>query len=381
MQQQYKSILIYGFAIFAMFFGSGNLVFPLQIGFAAGDGWVMGFVGLLLTGILLPLMGLFVIKLYQGNYHAFFGSAGKLAGILLPLIMLSLLGSFGVVPRCITVAYGSLSYLMPQIKLMPFSLLFCFITFVFCLNDKMMIKILGKWMSPILLITLILMIVIAAIKAPSPETTVLAKTAFMNGFTTGYQTMDLFAAFFFSALIFTQIQQQLPSATNREILLFAIKPSILGASLLALIYFGFVFLGSHYTSLLKNTSPELMLPSIASQAMGTYATLFIGIAMFFSCLTTAVALNNLYARYLCSLLKIKEDKFYILLLITTGVSFVISLLDFKGIAAFLSPILELTYPGVIALTVMAILLKERHFLKKTVFYMMTFFMCVPMAIH
>ncbi|WP_019215871.1 branched-chain amino acid transport system II carrier protein [Legionella tunisiensis] len=69
--QQYKSILVYGFAIFAMFFGSGNLVFPLQIGYAVGNSWFMGFTGLLITGILLPLLGLFVIKLYQGNYHAF----------------------------------------------------------------------------------------------------------------------------------------------------------------------------------------------------------------------------------------------------------------------------------------------------------------------
>ena len=379
--QQYKSILIYGFAIFAMFFGSGNLVFPLQIGYAAGDNWVIGFVGLLLTGILLPLMGLFVIKLYQGNYQAFFGGAGKIAGLVLPFILLSLLGSFGVVPRCITVAYGSLSYILPQIKLLPFSLLFCLITFFLCINDKIMVKILGKWMSPILLISLIIMIGIAALKAPIPEDNVLMTKAFLHGFTTGYQTMDLFAAFFFSALIFTQIQQQLPQASNREILLFAIKPSILGAFLLAFIYFGFVFLGSHYSSLLKNTAPELMLPSIAAQAMGNYATLFIGIAMFFSCLTTAVALNNLYARYLCTTLKLNDNKFYLLLLATTAVSFIISLLDFKGIAAFLSPILKLTYPGVIALTLTTILVKEKHTLKKVLFYTMTLFTCFPFAIH
>ncbi|WED43093.1 branched-chain amino acid transport system II carrier protein [Legionella cardiaca] len=379
--QQYKTIFIYGFAIFAMFFGSGNLVFPLQIGDASGSHWVMGFMGLLLTGILLPLTGLFVIKLYQGNYNAFFGEAGKLAAILLPLFMLSLLGSFGVVPRCITVAYGSLSYLFPQIKLIYFSIFFCTITFFFCLNDKIMIKILGKWMSPILLVTLVILIVIAAIKAPATLTSVSVDKAFTNGFTTGYQTMDLFAAFFFSALIFSQVQQLLPNASPREVLLFAIKPSILGASLLALIYFGFVYLGSHYSALITNTAPELMLPSIARQAMGNYATLFMGIAMFFSCLTTAVALNNLYARYLCSLLKLKDNKFYLILLFTTGLSFIISLLDFKGIAAFLAPILELTYPGIIALTLMAIVIKGRQSFKQAVFYAMTLLMCIPMTMH
>ncbi|KTD15993.1 LIV-II [Legionella lansingensis] len=379
--QQYKSIFIYGFAIFAMFFGSGNLVFPLQIGKAAGDSWLIGFIGLLLTGIFLPLTGLFVIKLYQGNYRAFFGEAGKVASFLLPLFMLSLLGSFGVVPRCITVAYGSFAYLLPQIKLIHFSTLFCAITFFFCLNDRVMIKLLGKWMSPILLVTLIILIVIAAIKAPHTLVHTHTDKAFTYGFITGYQTMDLFAAFFFSALIFTQIQQSLPNSNPREVLVFALKSSVLGASLLALIYLGFVFLGSHYSSLISVRAPELMLPAIAKVAMGHSATLFIGIAMFLSCLTTAVALNNLYARYLCSTLKIKDDKFYLVLLFTTCLSFIISLLDFKGIAAFIAPILELTYPGIIALTIMAIVIKGRQPFKKAVFYVMTVLMCLPLAMH
>ncbi|KTD18084.1 branched-chain amino acid transport system II carrier protein [Legionella jordanis] len=379
--RQYKSIFIYGFAIFAMFFGSGNLVFPLQIGQAAGDSWMVAFFGLLLTGIFLPLTGLFVIKLYQGNYQAFFGEAGKIAAVLLPLFMLSLLGSFGVVPRCITVAYGSFLYLMPNINLACFSILFCTLTFIFCLNDKVMIKILGKWMSPILLITLIVLISIAAFKAPGNMSHASSASAFGYGFRTGYQTMDLFAAFFFSALIFTQIQQALPQAQPREVLIFAVKSSLLGALLLSLIYLGFVFLGSHYAFLIANRAPELMLPSIAKEALGEFATLFMGVAMFLSCLTTAVALNNLYARYLCSMLKLQDNKFSIVLLFTTGLSFIMSLMDFKGIAAFLAPILELTYPGIIALTLMAIVIKGRQSLKKTVFYVMTLLMCLPLAMH
>ena len=57
-----QNILIYGFSIFTMFFGSGNLVFPLQIGYQSGSHWLAGFAGLFLTGIVLPFMGLFVIK-------------------------------------------------------------------------------------------------------------------------------------------------------------------------------------------------------------------------------------------------------------------------------------------------------------------------------
>lgn len=369
---QYRSILIYGFAIFAMFFGSGNLVFPLQIGYTSGTHWAAGFLGLLLTGILLPFLGLFVIKLHKGNYYSFFAEAGGIARVVLPLFILSLLGSFGVVPRCITVAHGGLSYLFPDISLLGFSIAFCAITFFFCLKDQVMITILGEWMSPILLISLLILISIGVIKAPTAIDVTNNQTAFFDGFLTGYQTMDLFAAFFFSALIFKQIQNSLPTdATERQILKFAIIPSIIGSFLLGTVYLGFVFLGSHYSSHITNSDPELMLPTIVMHVMGDSATAIIAVAMLFSCLTTAVALNNIYARYLCRALAFHERKFPLVLLATIGISFVISLLDFRGIAAFLAPVLEISYPGLIALTIMSICLPRHRQAKTYTFWIIT----------
>lgn len=70
--KRYAHTFIYGFAIFSMFFGSGNLVFPLQIGQYSAQYWLLGFLGLFITGILLPFLGLFVIKLHRGSYNAFF---------------------------------------------------------------------------------------------------------------------------------------------------------------------------------------------------------------------------------------------------------------------------------------------------------------------
>ncbi len=375
--QPYHSIFIYGFALFAMFFGSGNLVFPLQIGHTTGAYWYLGFVGLFITGILLPFLGLFVIKLHRGSYRSFFGEAGSVAQVLLPLFTLSLLGAFGVVPRCITVAHGGMSYLIPELPLSIFSILFCIPTFFFCLKDQRMLNILGKWMSPVLLVTLIVLVVTGILQAPVLTTNpaLEPQAALYDGFLTGYQTMDLFAAFFFSALIFTQIQQAMPpEATHRDTLKFAVKSSLLGAGLLALIYLGFVFLGAHYADSLQNVSPEFMLPAIAKQVMGKSATFFIAIAMVFSCLTTAVALNNIYARYLASLVKIKEQQFWIVLLMTTIVSFFISLLDFKGIAAFLAPALEISYPGIIFLTLLGIGTRKWPRFKMIGFYGISLYM-------
>lgn len=129
-------------------------------------------------------------------------------------------------------------------------------------------------------------------------------------------------------------------------------------------------MGAHYANLIGNISPELMLPAIASTAMGDKATLFMGITMFFSCLTTAVALNNLFARYLSTLFR-QEEKFPLFLCFTSLTAFAVSLLDFKGIAAFLAPILQLTYPAVIVLTALCLLLRGRQRVKMLVFYLIT----------
>lgn len=373
----YKAIFMYGFAIFAMFFGSGNLVFPLQIGQLAGSHWIIGFMGLLLTGILLPFLGLFVIKLHRGDTQAFFKEAGPLAGFILPLFTLSLLGAFGVIPRCITVAFGGVKALLPNLSLFGFSILFCFVTFFLCLKDTFMVKIIGKWMSPILLAALAILITAGIIQAPKIVPSAINTTvAFSYGFLTGYQTMDLFAAFFFSALIFSHIQNSIENTKNSEtdyksIIKFAIKPSIIGASLLAIIYLGFVFLGSRYATLINTITPEAILPTIAHYTMGHIATTVIGIAIFFSCLTTAVALNNIYARYLCKLFKAPDKSFPLVLLCTTMISFIISLLDFNGIAVFLSPVLKISYPGIIMLTLLSIVLKDHQQLKKYSFYGIT----------
>lgn len=369
----HKKMFIFGFTIFSMFFGSGNLVFPLQIGVATGSHWWVGFLGLFLTGIILPFLGLFVIKLHHGNYLAFFGEAGKIAKWLLPLFILSLLGSFGVVPRCIAVAHGGISYIYPEVSLIAFSVVFCGLCYLICLKDEWMVSILGKWLTPLKLIALSVLIgtgIYCATGLPAPSQTSIE--SFWTGFSNGYQMMDLFAAFFFSAVIFQQIQKLLPnemaSADNRTVLKMALGSSLVGASILSIIYLFFVYLGAYFQDVAANVSPELILPSIATHLLGEQATLIIATLILFSCISTSVALTNVYARYLCTLFKAPKTLYPFILFMTMLVAFSVSLLDFTGISAFLGPILEKTYPSLILLTILSICSRKHRVLKKVVFY-------------
>lgn len=372
-----RHILLYGFSIFSMFFGSGNLVFPLMVGVHNAENWFAGFIGFFLTGIVLPFLGLFVIKLHRGSCDKFFAEAGNIARIIVPFFTLSLLGSFGVIPRCITVAHGGLEFLYKDFSLLLFSVIFCISCFIICINDKWMFTILGKFLTPILLLFLIILISVGYISAPYLEQIdgYFQKNA-IDGFFRGYATMDLFAAFFFSSLIFKQIEELVDETEGKSILRVAMGPSIFGASLLGFIYLGFVYLGAHYRFLATDLPGELILPAIANYLLGKNGALFIAVIIIFSCLTTAVALNSIYARYLCSAPMIGQQKFPQMLLLTTAISFTISLLDFDGIAAILGPMLTVSYPALIALTIMSIATKHLKPLKMLVFYGIVLYMIV-----
>ncbi|MFN5382003.1 MAG: branched-chain amino acid transport system II carrier protein [Alphaproteobacteria bacterium] len=100
----FKITLTTGLAMFDMFFGSGNLVFHLKIGMQSGNQYMLASIGLILTGIMVPFLGLFNMILYQGNKDQYFGLLGRYGPFTLSLLMLS----FRTIWRSTTVYYSSL---------------------------------------------------------------------------------------------------------------------------------------------------------------------------------------------------------------------------------------------------------------------------------
>jgi hypothetical protein len=72
-----KMIFTTGLAMFAMFFGSGNLVFPLNLGVISGEDYIVSVLGFMLTGVFMPFVGLLSVMLYNGSRSKFFGLLGK----------------------------------------------------------------------------------------------------------------------------------------------------------------------------------------------------------------------------------------------------------------------------------------------------------------
>lgn len=342
--------------MFSMFFGSGNLVFPLVVGQMSGGHFGLASFGILLTGVLVPFLGILALLLFNGSANDFFGRLGKPATFWFPLIALSLMGPFGVLARCITVAHGAFRLLVPDSSLWMFSLISCAVIFILTIRKNRIVPVLGTILTPILLVSLGAIALFGLLSSPLPEMSIDGGWAsFKNGIFQGYQTMDLLAAFFFSTFVIKHLQEhkKTPDDPKASLPIF-LKSALIGAGLLSAIYFLLVLLGAIYAQPLLNIPPQEMLGFVAQQSLGPWAAPIVCVAVVLACLTTAIVLTSLFADFLRK--EVTQNKINSPTALTTTlvIAFFISTLEFSGIAKILGPILEATYPALIVFTILSI---------------------------
>jgi len=355
-----KSLVVStGFAMFSMFFGSGNLVFPLTAGKLAEGHFALASLGFLLTGVLVPFLGVFAMFLYRGDVRSFFNSLGKGATFWFPLFALSIMGPFGVLARCITVAHGTFCLLFSGVSLPVFSVGMCASIFLITLNKGRIMSTLGTYLTPILLLSLGAIVTLGLWNGSFPVTHEAVQwSSFQTGFLQGYQTMDLLAAFFFSTFILQHLEKKSGQNHNQsELIRIFVKAAVIGAGLLSFTYVALVALGTIYGEALNGVPPEQMFGAVAEIALGPYAAPILCVAVILACYTTAIVLTSLFADFLKQ--EVLKDKIpnYAAIIVTLLIAFTVSTFEFAGIARFLGPVLEVIYPALITLTVLNIVHK------------------------
>lgn len=346
-------VLSTGFAMFSMFFGSGNLVFPLVVGQMSKGHVTLAALGILLTGVLIPFLGIFVMLLFNGNSGEFFGRLGRSAPFWFSLIALSLMGPFGVLARCITVAHGAFKLLVPSTELWMFSMGFCAVIFLLIIRKNQIVSLLGSILTPILLFCLLAIGVAGLMSADLPKATLDGGwDGFKNGVFQGYQTMDLLAAFFFSVFVIKHLKKG--QKENGNVLPVFLKASLIGAGLLSTIYLILVLLGAIYAPMLTSIPPEEILGFIANASLGKWAIPIVCCAVVLACLTTAIVLASLFADFLRKEVIKNKINNPLAIATTLGIAFFISTLQFSGIGRMIGPILEAIYPALIVFTVLSI---------------------------
>jgi LIVCS family branched-chain amino acid:cation transporter len=356
-QANRSGTLVAGMALFSMFFGAGDLIWPLILGGNTGEQNFFAMLGLLMTGVTLPLLGLLSMMLFQGDHRSFFGIIGKTPAFLIIFLVQVILGPAGSIPRLFTLSYATLKpYLFEEMTLLSFSVLASLVVLAFTLRPQKMIDILGVVLTPLLLICLCAIVGIGLYNHPEHQVGNLTQSeAFSGGIKVGYNTLDLIASFMFAPLVLAHFTGKgIENTPEGRKIVFRnmLKACLFAAGLLSMMYIGLTYVASYYTPYLDpNHLPEERLAAISLYLLGPKGALISCFAVSMACLTTAIPLVSIFANYMREDLLGGRGGILVPLLATLAISIGLATAGFMGIAAMLSPILQILCPGLIVLSV------------------------------
>lgn len=352
----FKESIPVGLAMFSMFFGAGNIIFPLAVGQHAGQDNLYAMLGLILTASIIPITGVLAMILYEGDYRGFFCRLGRWPGFFLALVIISLLGPLGSTPRCIALSYTTLKSAFLDFSVTSFSFFYCVLIFFLAVRKNQLLTLLGWVLTPVLLGSLLIIITLGFL---TPHELYLPTSSpqelFFFGLKEGYNTMDLLAAFFFSSTILHILRGQVESEKNpKAYLKVAAYASFIGAGLLSLVYVGFSYLAAFHGSDLSQLAPDALLAALTLKVAGPYAGSLVCITIALACLTTTIALISSFADFVQKEVFEGRGSYEWILACSLLVTFFVSTYEFTGISAFLGPVLTICYPGLILLTLLNI---------------------------
>jgi len=355
-----KHIISTGLAIFSMLFGAGNLMYPLQVGMVSGPLTWIGMLGFALTAVCLPIAGLIGMLLFNGDFRAFYYRLGPVAGSILLFISILIIGPIVAIPRITTLSHTMTAPFLPSFlqtitvySSCIFACIFLGLTFLATYRENKIVDILGKFISPLLLISLTIIISLGIIQAYTVvPTTLTAFETFTINTIRGYETLDLLGAIFFASIILTILKNTIGVRHNpRELATIGLKSGLLGVSLLAIVYAGMSFLGAYHSHGLAHVNAGELFREVSFNVLGSYGALLISTAVLMACLSTSIALCAVVAEYVQTIMLRRSISYVTALLIVIVASLPLSTFGLSYVLALTAgPIIYIGYPVLIVLT-------------------------------
>lgn len=346
-------IWVTGFALFSMFFGAGNVIFPPYLGLEAGSAWFTGFFCYYLADIGLALLALFAL-LRHGGAEGVTAPIGRVPSKVLMSVIVLCIGPMVAIPRTAATTFElSVAPLTSVLSPWVFSGLFFLVILLLCLRESAVVDVVGKVLTPALLLGLLVLIVAGVIRPIGPVAAApLAEHIPILGIEAGYQTMDVLAALLFGSIVLDSVRSKghTTPAAQRRVLGGA--GTVAGAALL-LIYVGLTYLGATASTLFDTSinRSELVI-SIVERLLGRGGVVLFAVVVALACITTAVALVSAAAGYF-SRLSHGRISYRALLLLFCVFSAVLSCVGLDAIVAIASPILNVVYPPALVLVLLS----------------------------
>lgn len=354
-QKQKGSIIVIGFALFAMFFGAGNLIFPPMLGYLGGTNWILGFIAFAGVDVGIAALAVYAMSRGDGTVAFVTNIIGDKLGVVINTAVVLCIGPFLAIPRTGTttfeMAVQSINPDISRVAEVIFLFAFFAVTLLLTIRQSKVIDIIGKILTPLLVISLIVLI-IKGVVTPIGEigAGMDAASVVNTGIVNGYQTMDVLAALCFSIIIVESARKK-GYEGRKECSRAMMGACGISAVLLLFVYGGLTFLGATTIDVYPEvTDNAKLLSMIIQDLLGFGGMVLLGIIVGLACLTTSIGLTSATASYFETLFKGKVS-YKTLVVVVTVFSFAVSNIGLNQIIAIASPILSLLYPVVIILVI------------------------------
>ena len=347
-------IIICGFALFAIFFGAGNLIFPPYLGVISGNNWGIANIAFLLSDPLLPILGVIVTALLGGQATDLGKRVSKHFSIIIGAISIILIGPLFAVPRTGATTHEIfVQSFVPSAPQWITSLIFFGLTLYIAIHSHTVIDAIGKYLTPILLFILLLVFIAAVIQPNASFQTTTSTGLFSQSFKEGYQTMDALGAALMAGVVISDLTRRgYTEKKEQHQMMFGV--GIVSFILLALVYSSLTYAGATVSTVYDSTvqRPALLIELI-EQLLGSFGKVAMGIAVSFACLTTSVGLITTCGHYFSTLTNGKLE-YKKIVVVSVVLSFLLSLLGVDALLQLAVPVLSAIYPMVIALIFLSI---------------------------
>ena len=346
-----KDVLLTGFALFAMLFGAGNLIFPPMLGYETNSSWVPTMLAFTITGVGFPFLGILSVSIVGNGIKDFANRVSPTFSKIFAIISILAIGPMLAIPRTGATAYEiTFLYNGMESSIYKYIYLICYfgIVILFSLRANKVIERVGKILTPILLILLFLIIIKGIFFANLSVKPDIYPHAFKRGFLEGYQTMDTIASIAYAGIILKAIKNG-RNLTQKQEFSFLIKAGLVAILSLALIYGGFALVGAKMHSVLVTNDKIELLVKTTSYLLGNYGNLVLAICVAGACLTTAIGLVATVGEFFSSITSFKYEK---IVIFTVIISFLLSILGVESIIRISVPILVFIYPVMISLIIL-----------------------------
>ncbi len=358
-----QKILVAG-TLFGMFFGAGNLIFPVHLGQMAGKNVIAAMIGFIITAVGIPILGVAAIGItHSDGLQTLSSKVSKGYGIFFTCILYLTIGPLFAIPRCATVSFTT--GVTPMLKndskewlaLLIFSAVFFAFVLFFSLRPGKITVWIGKIINPVFLVFLAVL-VFAALLSPGASVSEIEPVdgyksgAFFSSFIEGYGTMDAIAGLAFGIVVIDVIRRmgvEDDNAVARDVL----RSGVLTGILMAVIYILTILMGAQSRGLFEiSENGGIALTQIAGHYLGGAGNIILAVTITFACLKTSIGLVTSCSE---TFVKMTNGKisYKTWAIIFTVFSFAVSNIGLSAIIEYSIPMLMLIYPPAIALIILA----------------------------